>query len=106
MSNKAERILQYTDKWGGKNYGCYAISTPGHDLKQRLDKSSMWRLAEVKERIDPRNDNQVDIHRGSNLVYLYEDGIKRIDVVMNKSRSGKTVEWIFRFNFDEPVNCK
>ena len=32
--------LLYIDNWGGKNYGCYPISTPGKSLKDKLDASA------------------------------------------------------------------
>ena len=54
-------------------------------------------------RIDERNDNQSDIHRGGDFVYLHEDGEKKINIVMNRSRSGKTVEWEFHCNFSDSI---
>lgn len=91
------------DTWGGKNYGCYPKSTPGKNLIERLDRSLLWKKKEHNMRIDERNDNQADIHRGCDLVYLHNDSEKTIRVVMNRSRSGKTVEWEFHCNFEEPI---
>jgi hypothetical protein len=99
-----ERTLRHRDTWGGKNYGCFPINTPGQQLKEKLDQSDQWKLVERNDRIDARNDNQVDIHRGSDFVYLHKDGNSRIDVVMNKSRSRKTADWTFRLNFAEPIS--
>jgi len=90
-------MRKFTDKWGGKNYGCYPTSTPGLAFKERFDHSSEWSLASREDRIDPRNDNQVDIDRGSDFLYLHRDGMQMVQVAMNKSRSGKTIEWQFQF---------
>ena len=101
---ETERALSCTDKWGGKNHGCYPVHTPGQQLKERLDRSDQWKMIERNDRVDERNDNQIDIHRGSDFEYLHADGKKRIYVIMNKSRSGKTIDWTFRLNFDGPID--
>lgn len=98
-----KRTLRYRDTWEGKNYGCLPVHTPGQQLKEKLDRSDQWQIVEKSDRIDERNDNQVDIHRGSDFVYLHADEEKRIYVNMNRSRSGKTIDWAFFFDFDEPV---
>lgn len=46
--------------------------------------------------IDKRNDNQCDIHRGSEFTYKNESQDKIVNVYMNKSRNGKTIDWEFR----------
>ena len=97
------REYSYRDTWGGKNYGCYAISTPGQNLKDRLDRSEKWLQKSKNDYIDERNDNQVDIHRGSDFVYVSACGGKEINIYMNRSRSGKTIDWKFCCNFYEPI---
>ncbi len=96
-------IHKYTDTWGGTNYGCYPKITPGKNLIERLDRSLLWEKSEHTERVDERNDNQVDIHRGSDFVYFHKDGEKTIRIVMNRSRSGKTVKWEFHCNFYDSI---
>ena len=93
----------YRDTWGGKNYGCYPINTPGKILKDKIDASNLWILQSKQDYIDQRNDNQVDIDRGSDFSYKHSDGLRKIDVYMSKSRSGKTVDWRFSCNFDESI---
>jgi hypothetical protein len=89
-------IRSYTDKWGGKNYGCYPITTEGQSLKESLDASEEWLLVTSEEYVDERNDNQRDIHRGSTLIYKKKTEDKIVNVSMSKSRSGKTVDWTFK----------
>ena len=96
MSN----IIQYTDTWGGENYGCYPLNTPGKSLKEKLDASELWELIKTEQHTDERNDNQCDIHRGSDFAYKHCSSANVIDVHMTKSRSGKTVKWEFHCNFD------
>jgi hypothetical protein len=96
-------IHKYTDTWGGKNYGCYPIHIPGKTMLDELDQSLFWKKFKQSERIDKRNDNQIDIHRGSESEYLHTDGEKRIYVFMSRSRSGKTVDWEFHCNFSGPI---
>lgn len=96
-------VHKYKDTWGGKNYGCYPISTPGKKLIERLDRSPLWKKTEQNMRTEERNDNQPDIHRGGDFVYLHEDGEKVISIIMNNSRSGKTVEWEFHCNFSGSI---
>jgi hypothetical protein len=100
MESKEMSVRKYTDIWGGKNYGCYPKHTPGQTLKEKLDKSDLWHLSDKKHYIDERNDNQCDIHRGSDFTYTSSDGKLIINVYMSRSRSGKTVDWEFRCNFD------
>lgn len=95
--------LFYTDTWGGKNYGCYPIVTPGRSLKDKLDASSLWQLVNSVDQIDERGDNQCDIHRGSDFIYKNVTCDKVINVYMNKSRSGKTVNWEFHCNFNDGI---
>lgn len=71
--------------------------------KNKLDKSEIWLLQSKNDYIDERNDNQTDIHRGSDFSYLNKDGINKIDVYMSRSRSGKNVGWKFVCNFDTPI---
>ena len=73
-------VIRYTDTWGGKNYGCYPINTPGKRLKDSIDKSENWKILEEKNYCDKRNDNQIDIDRGSDYVYLNSDGKKIINI--------------------------
>lgn len=98
------RVYKYTDRWEGKNYGCYPKSTSGQDIKERLDQSHIWTLVSNVDHIDERNDNQVDINRGSDFVYVHKNGVKRINIYMERSRSGKTVEWKFVCNFDNQID--
>lgn len=93
------RVQRYTDTWGGRNYGCIPISTPGQSLKERLDASTLWDLAATEQHIDARGDNQCDIHRGSDFIYRNNNDGRTIEVHMKKSRSGKTVAWEFRCHF-------
>lgn len=93
------RVYRYTDIWGGTNYGCYPIKTLGQLLKERLDSSNVWRLVTTQQHVDPRGDNQCDVHRGSDFVYRNDNDGRVIDVYMKKSRSGKTVAWEFHCHF-------
>lgn len=97
------REFKYRDTWGGKNYGCYPINTPGKNIKDKLDKSEIWLLQSKKARIDERNDNQTDIHRDSELLYFNTNAIYKVAIYMSRSRSGKTVDWSFLCNFDSPI---
>lgn len=99
MSN----TIRFTDKWGGRNYGCYPINTPGQSLKEKLDSSNAWELIKKEDYIDERNDNQCDIHRGSDFSYKHQTSDDIINVYMTKSRSGKTVDWEFQCNFDGSI---
>lgn len=92
-------VQRYTDTWGGRNYGCNPINTPGQSLKERLDSSNLWLLATTQQHIDARGDNQCDIHRGSDFIYRNENDGGIIEVFMKKSRSGKTVAWEFHCYF-------
>lgn len=96
-------LHKYKDTWGGKNYGCYPINTPGKNLIERLDRSSLWKKIDHSMRIDERNDNQPDVHRGADFIYVHEDGEKTIRIIMNRSRSGKTVDWEFHCNFSGAI---
>jgi len=93
-------IIRYTDTWGGKNYGCYPLRTQGQSLKEKLDGSELWELIKTEQHIDERNDNQCDIHRGSDFSYKNCTSGNVINVQMTKSRSGKTVNWEFHCCFD------
>lgn len=94
----------YTDTWGGKNYGCYPIRTPGQSLKEKLDASELWELVKSEDLVDERNDNQCDIHRGSDFTYKNSTGDKIINIHMQKSRSGKTIKWEFHYNFNDNID--
>lgn len=89
----------YRDQWGGTNYGCYPLNTEGEKLKKKLDSSEKWKLISTDEYIDSRNDNQCDIHRGSDFIYENIDSKEKIFVKLSKSRSGKTRDWYFSFTF-------
>lgn len=104
MKSEKPKIKRYTDRWGGKNYGCYPINTPGQSIKDKLDSSKLWELIKTENFIDERNDNQCDIHRGSDYSFKNIDTGNRIDIYMKKSRSGKTVDWEFHCYFDEDIN--
>lgn len=103
---KSEQMVKllYIDNWGGKNYGCYPISTPGESLKDKLDASSLWQLFKSEDHVDERNDNQCDIHRGSDFTYKNHSNDKVINIYMTKSRSGKTVNWAFHCNFNDGID--
>ena len=103
MNLEKVNILHYRDTWGGKNYGCYPINTQGKSLKEKLDTSELWSLIKKDGYIDKRNDNQCDIHRGSDFIYEQNSSGKIISIYMNKSRSGKTVNWEFHCNFHEKI---
>ncbi|MCF3128763.1 hypothetical protein LRQ09_15530 [Acinetobacter soli] len=94
----------YRDQWGGKNYGCYPLKTYGEDLKKRLDNSIKWELITKDEHIDTRNDNQCDIHRGSDFIYRNIETSDMIFVGLVRSRSGKTKDWYFSLTFLGPIN--
>lgn len=100
MENEKHNIRSYTDTWGGKNYGCYPINTPGQILKEKLDASNLWNLVKMDKHVDERNDNQCDIHRGSNYTYKHNSTSNIINVYMTKSRSGKTINWEFHTYFN------
>lgn len=95
-------IRRYTDTWGGRNYGCFPISTPGQSLKERLDKSPAWELMEETRQIDERNDNQLNIHRATKFLYKHVTG-ERLRVHMARSRSGKTVSWEFHYSSPDAI---
>ncbi len=99
------RRIHYRDQWGGKNYGCYPLSTNGENLKKKLDVSTKWKLISNHDHIDTRNDNQCDIHRGSDFIYQNTDNSEKIFVKLVKSRSGKTKEWYFSLTFSGPIEC-
>ncbi|TEW54720.1 hypothetical protein E2R68_08460 [Psychromonas sp. RZ22] len=88
-------IRNYEDKWGGENYGCYPIKVDGEAKKNFLEASEEWSLVMSEEYIDERNDNQRDIHSGSNFTYKNEVEDKIVKIYMGKSRTGKTVNWQF-----------
>lgn len=94
-----KKIIVYTDKWGGRNYGCYPINTPGEDLFKHLEKSAKWEMVRNEHKVIECNDNRPDIDRGAD--YVFKDKNNRtINVVLSKSRSEKTREWKFSCNFD------
>jgi len=97
------RIKRYTDTWGGKNYSCYPLRIPGQSLKEKLDVSDLWELKKEEQHIDKRNDNQCDIHRGSDFTYQHCTTGSIINVFMNKSRSGKTINWEFHCYFEDEI---
>ena len=101
--NEIMSIENYTDTYGGRNYAEYPISINGEKLKENLNNSKLWGKGEVTDYIDKRNDNQCDIHRGSDFVYKNNGTTKFISVSMKKSRSGKTVNWEFRKNFSGKI---
>jgi hypothetical protein len=104
MKTEHKNVKIFTDTWGGKNYGCYPINTPGQSLKESLDNSKLWKLVSEKQQIDERNDNQCDIHRSSDFSYesCVTDNI--INIYMSRSRSGKTIDWMFKYNFDGGID--
>lgn len=104
MKTDQPNIQRFTDTWGGKNYGCYPIRTAGQSAKEKLDASESWKLIKTEEHIDPRNDNQCDIHRGSDFSYKHYATDNIINIYMNKSRSGKTVNWEFHYYFDDGID--
>ena len=104
MKTEQPNIQRYTDTWGGKNYGCYPVRTPGQSLKEKLDSSDLWELIKIEQHIDERNDNQCDIHRGSDFSYKHCIKGNIINIYMKKSRSGKTVNWDFHCYFNGGID--
>lgn len=106
MEQRILRTFHYTDKWGGTNYGCYPVNIPGENIKKRLDASTKWKLISKEDYIDARNDNQCDIHRGSDFIYQKIDGEDSIFITLARSRSGKTKDWTFKLTFTGPIDFK
>ena len=102
--NEIMSIENYTDTYGGRNYAEYPISINGEKLKENLNNSKLWGKGEVTDYIDKRNDNQCDIHRGSDFTYKNHSNDKVINIYMTKSRSGKTVNWAFHCNFNDGID--
>ena len=84
MKTEQLNVQRHADTWGGKNYGCYPIRTPGQDLKEKLDVSKLWELIKTEQHIDNRNDNQCDIHRGSDFTYKHSASGNIINIYMKK----------------------
>ncbi len=97
------RVEHYSDKLKGKNYGLIPVRVEGMRLKDKFENSDKWRLVKKEDSIDERNDNQCDIHRGSDLVYQNIETENIVEVSMDRSRSGKTINWQFRYYFEEQV---
>ena len=104
MKTENPNILRFNDTWGGKNYGCYPINTQGQSLKEKFDNSKLWKIIKSEKHIDERNDNQCDIHRGSDFSYQQNITSKIVEIYMNKSRSGKTISWEFHCYFDGSID--
>lgn len=96
-------IEYYTDNYGGRNYAEYPISVKGEELNANLNNSKLWERIQVKDYLDKRNDNQCDIHRGSDFIYKNIKTNELISVSMKKSRSGKTVVWEFKKDFSGKI---
>lgn len=103
---KQDEILQVIEKidtFGGTNYGCYPVQTEGGQFLKKLESSNLWEKSSHTSHFDKRNDNQVDIYRGSDFLFTKKDSDKKIYVYMSSSRSGKTQTWSFRCTFSEPI---
>ncbi|TXD96242.1 hypothetical protein ES754_11455 [Psychrobacter frigidicola] len=103
MEEPYYRVDKYIDKYTGKNYGIVPVTTCGTTLNDNFKKSNHWDLIEREDSIDKRNDNQCDIHRGSNFIYQNTETGKTVRVFMDRSRNGKTVKWAFCYSFEEQV---
>ena len=98
-----KKIKKYKDTLGGKNYGCYPIETPGEYFKKKFDSSELWEIIETQDHIDQRNDNQCDIHRGSDFTYIQKVSGIIVNIFKENSRSGKTVNWEFHIYSDDDL---
>jgi len=87
----------FIDKWKGKNYGLIPVKIDGQNLKKNLDRSEEWELIDKKTFLDKRNDNQIDIEREINCIYINKKLQKCVFIKLEKSRSEKTRKWVFKY---------
>lgn len=97
------QVIEKIDRFGGTNYGCYPIRTEGDQLLKKLESSNLWEKNNHTSHFDKRNDNQVDIYRGSDFFFTKKNSDKKIYVYIRSSRSGKKQTWSFRCTFSEPI---